>query len=78
MAYFSNATEGAILDAQCPNCPGGPQCPVALVQLIYNYDQVTAGNEKLREAISLLISDDGMCNMRASIIDNARQIVGPA
>lgn len=58
MAYFSNSSEGEVLDAQCQDCPLGwgwndpdqqslfeverqPRpCPVALVQLTYNYDQI--------------------------------------
>ena len=56
MAYFSNGTEGIVLDAQCSVCPVGRNpdlpCPVLLVQLAYNYEQVGEGQEKLREAIA--------------------------
>ena len=62
MAYFSNSSEGEILDAQCNDCPLGygwnnpdqlqfferePRpCPVALVQLTYNYDQISPPDRK--------------------------------
>jgi hypothetical protein len=62
MAYFSNGTEGDVLDNQCAQCPLGQlPCPVALVQLEYNYEQLDDGNAKLREAMNLLINEQGIC-----------------
>lgn len=38
MAYFSNSSEGEMLDEQCANCPLGEKaCPVYAVQGIFNY-----------------------------------------
>jgi hypothetical protein len=37
-------------------------CPTALIQLQYNYDQVD--NKKLREAMTALVDDDGICQTR--------------
>lgn len=43
-------------------------CPVALVQLTYNYDQLKKGNERLREAMEMLINADGVCLVRAELV----------
>ena len=74
MAYFANGSEGAVLEAQCDNCPLGaaPEgtdtgCEVLLIHLLYNYDQVGSGQEKLREAMSLLVDDKGVCRIRQRI-----------
>lgn len=41
MVYFSNGCEGMVLDDQCQRCLlGQDACPVYLVQLQHNYDQV--------------------------------------
>ena len=68
MAYFPNGTSGEVLDAQCATCPVGADpdapCPVLLVQLEYNYDQCSKGQEKLKEAMNLLVSEDGECRMK--------------
>jgi len=87
MAYFSNATEGGTLDAQCSDCPMGagwndPKqsrlfkderpmrcCPTAFVQLLYNYDQVDDKQKKLREAMTLLVNDDGICETRKILVE---------
>lgn len=68
MAYFSNSTDGDVLYQQCENCPlnANPDenhCEVLIVQELFNYDQVR--NEKLREAMSILVADDGTCRIRA-------------
>lgn len=39
-------------------------CPVALVQLTYNYDQLDANNKQLREAMTMLVDDTGECKVR--------------
>jgi hypothetical protein len=62
MAYFANGVEGEYLEAQCRACPYGEQsCPIYAVQSIYNYEQTD--NEKLREAMSVLVSPVGNCQM---------------
>jgi hypothetical protein len=84
MAYFPNASAGDVLDAQCSDCPLGygwnnPRqgqlfeverepfpCPTASVQMDMNYEQCK--NEKLREAMSILISDDGTCKTRELLL----------
>ncbi len=76
MAYFSNGSEGEILDRQCRLCLGWDSaCPIALVQMLYNYDQVDKGREKLRDAMSLLIDDDGVCQMKKQL-DERKMLVG--
>lgn len=71
MAYFANGTEADILDQQCEKCLYGMSddilCPISAVQLTYNYDQ--RDNEKLAEAMNLLINNDGLCLMRKAMVD---------
>jgi hypothetical protein len=66
MAYFANGAEGGILDNQCEKCLYGMSddilCPVSAVQTIYNYDQ--CDNEKLKEAMDILVDSKGTCKMR--------------
>jgi hypothetical protein len=87
MAYFSNSTEGEILDAQCADCPLGAgwndpdqkqlfdvieqkmrPCPVAFIQLDFNYDQLAKGQEKLRHAMNCLINEKGVCQVREQLL----------
>lgn len=67
MAYFSNSTEGEILDNQCMQCKLYEEgCPIAIVQELYNYDQITvenAGHPQMREAMNILIDESGICKM---------------
>ncbi len=63
MAYFANSTEGDKLQQQCDICPlGRKQCPIMNVQLVHNYDQ--CGIPKLRDAMNLLVNEDGICQLR--------------
>lgn len=75
MAYFSNGSEGMVLDEQCSNCILGDQhCPVMLIQLLYNYDQCKKGNEQLREAMGHLVSKEGVCQVKKSIEASTKKI----
>ncbi len=63
MAYFSNSTEGLVLDAQCSKCKYGKEaCPIALVQMTYNYEAVN--NETATNILNGLVDKDGICQMR--------------
>lgn len=63
MAYFANGSEGAILEAQCAECPIGDKlCPVRHVQEWYNYEQI--GNNRLRYALELLVDEKGICQLK--------------
>lgn len=63
MAYFSNGTEGDHFEMQCAECPiGEKNCPIALVQLIYNYEQ--CDNSKLKGAMDLLVNESGDCQLK--------------
>jgi len=68
MAYFPNGTAGEVLDRQCQDCPLNPHgddpCEVSTVHLLFNYDQVGVGHEKLRDALRFLVSDNGTCQVR--------------
>ncbi len=67
MAYFPNGDAGEYLESQCAICPLGKEgvaCPVKLVQLMYNYDQLKAGQDKLREALTMLVNKKGDCQVR--------------
>jgi len=71
MAYFSNGSEGMALDDQCAECIHADHdvmCPIAGIQLEFNYDQLNKGNEDLKKAMTILIDDSGICNMK-QIID---------
>ena len=62
MAYFSNGTEGGVFDIQCAKCKYGQEaCPIALVQMVYNYD--ACNNKTAREILDTLVSNDGVCAM---------------
>lgn len=63
MAYFPNGSSGEVLDSQCSKCPlGDAGCPILLVQLNYNYKQLDEGQAMLKEAMNLLVADDGTCS----------------
>ena len=62
MAYFSNSTEGSVFDYQCSLCKyGDEQCPIMLVQLLYNYE--ACNNEIARKILDTLVEDNGGCAM---------------
>lgn len=66
MAYFSNSSEGMILDEQCANCVFGKDpCPIALVQMENNYEQ--KNNPRLRSAMNCLVNEKGLCQMKALV-----------
>ena len=71
MAYFANGSDpaGHKFENQCDTCPLGDACPVWLVQHEYNYKQCDEGNEDLREALALLVGDDGTCHVRTPIVE---------
>lgn len=62
MAYFSNGSEGMVFDHQCGKCKyRALACPIAFVQLTYNYDQVN--NKIATDIMNALIQEDGTCQM---------------
>jgi Fe-S-cluster-containing hydrogenase component 2 len=62
MAYFSNGTEGIVLDDQCSRCKlGDKACPIYGVQMSYNYDAVN--NDVATNILNELVDDDGNCQM---------------
>jgi len=62
MAYFSNSTEGSVFDHQCSLCKyGEAPCPIALVQIRYNYD--ACNNEVARKILDTLVENNGTCAM---------------
>lgn len=77
MAYFPNGTSAEILDNQCACCVlGEAACPVAGVQLFYNYDQLRDGQENLRLALRMLVNDEGRCQVFALLREG--DINGPS
>jgi phosphatidylserine/phosphatidylglycerophosphate/cardiolipin synthase-like enzyme len=69
MAYFPNGTSAEVLEDQCYDCLHRDEkvlCPVYQVQYFFNYDQVGEGQEKLRQAINMLINEKGICAVRAA------------
>lgn len=64
MAYFSNGSEGMVFDDQCQKCKYGKHpCPIALVQLTYNYDQHNDKTGTARKILDHLVQDDGTCTV---------------
>ena len=62
MAYFSNGSEGMVFDDQCAKCKFGDKpCPIALVQINYNYD--ACNNEVARNILNTLVKQDGTCTV---------------
>jgi hypothetical protein len=67
MAYFSNGSEGMVLDAQCAKCkiPNDAPCPILFVQMNYNYEQFTDGKRnKISEVLDSLVDKEGNCRMK--------------
>lgn len=70
MAYFPNGTAGQYLDEQCAKCiydraPDDTGCPIDHIHCLFNYDQ--CDNEKLRQAMTLLVDEKGDCQMKVLI-----------
>lgn len=64
MAYFSNGSEGSCFDSQCGKCKFGDKpCPIAAIQIIYNYDQLNDTLGVARKIMSELVKDDGTCTV---------------
>lgn len=64
MAYFSNGSEGMVFDAQCAKCKFGDKpCPIAAIQMIYNYDQLNDKTGTARKIMNELVKDDGTCTV---------------
>lgn len=62
MAYFANGSEGDVFDNQCAICKFGDKpCPIAYVQMTYNYDAVN--NDTATKILGELVMDDGTCLM---------------
>lgn len=64
MAYFSNGSEGMVFDDQCAKCKFGQKpCPIALVQVSYNYDQLRDKSGVARNILNTLVKPDGTCTV---------------
>lgn len=68
MTYFPNGTAGCLFEEDvCSRCAnqrkefGG--CAITDVHMLYNYEQLREGQEKIRTILSMLITDDGECRM---------------
>lgn len=70
MVCFPNGSSGAVLEMQCERCPlGDGSCPVVGIQMLYNYDQLDDGQEKLKDAMSMLVDDQGICQVHKQLMD---------
>lgn len=57
MAYFSNGSEGMAFDNECSECIYGKDpCPIAFVQMHYNYD--ACNNETATAILGKLVRQD--------------------
>ncbi len=62
MAYFSNGSEGGCFDDQCSKCKfGRSPCPIALIQMEYNYDQHKDKSGTATKILDILVRDNGEC-----------------
>ena len=62
MAYFSNGSDGMAFNGECQQCKFGQEpCPIAAVQLLFNYDSVN--NNLATNILKMLVHDDGECTM---------------
>jgi len=60
MAYFSNSTEGMLLDNQCADCIlGESECPIALAQNLFNYDAVN--NKVATDILNTIVDNEKGC-----------------
>lgn len=57
---WNNPRQQRLFDPEIERRP----CPVHFVQLNFNYAQCEAGQEKLRQAMSMLIDENGVCQVR--------------
>ena len=68
MAYFENGNKSKVLDKQCLTCTlENYQCPVHTVQSLFNFDQMAEGNDKLRQCMTFLVDDAGVCQVKRLI-----------
>lgn len=64
MAYFSNGSEGMVFDDQCGKCKlGKAPCPIAWVQMEYNYDQHKDTTGIATKILDSLVKPNGTCEM---------------
>jgi len=64
MAYYSNGSEGGGFDAQCGRCKFGQSpCPIAAIQINYNYDQLRDETGTARKIMNELVAQDGTCSV---------------
>lgn len=70
MAYFSNSSAGVNFDQGCMDCPLADHddflCPIAKVQLAYNYEQV--GNRAATEILEALVDQEDGCMIRDRVL----------
>ena len=65
MAYFSNSSEGDLFEKECSSCKYGLEaCPIALVQMEYNYD--ACNNKTATDILEALVKNDGTCIMKST------------
>lgn len=71
MAYFPNSSAGEVLDQQCCECIIGMEnpCPVAFVQMEYNYKQFDKNGKRneLSGLLDRLIAPCGTCLMKREL-----------
>jgi Fe-S-cluster-containing hydrogenase component 2 len=64
MAYFSNGSEGMVFDDQCTRCKYGRHaCPIAFVQMDFNYSQHNDKSGTAQKILGHLVKPDGTCTM---------------
>jgi hypothetical protein len=46
------------------------------IQMLYNYDQLDDGQDKLKAAMSMLVDDEGDCQVRRQLMENITVVPG--
>jgi len=82
MAYFSNGSEGAVFENDCAGCLFGEDaCPIAFVQINWNYEAARSENKVAGEILNHLVRQDEKtfeykgCAMKKLLIDKCAGVV---
>lgn len=76
MAYFDSGSAAEILDRQCTSCPFGEyQCPVYMAQSLFNCDQMMDGKRELKDCLTFLVDDAGICQVKKLMMQSCEDLV---
>ena len=77
MAFFSNSSDGDVLQRQCDVCQLGElDCPVLAIQMLHNYNQLDKNETRLREVMNLLVNEKGICKVHLLLVGEKCEVSG--